>query len=74
MTDKNVTGDGEGENMIWPWPGHEEHGVQRLLMNGACCGRICKQCNVAEVHVVIPPGGGRFEGEFDIEPILSGSA
>ena len=60
--------------LVWPWDGHEACQVHRLSIDGVVCGRICKRCNVVQVFLIGPPGGGDVEGTFDIERVPSGSA
>ena len=59
-------------SMTWPWEGHEECQVYRLMRDGEECGRICKRCMVVEIHLVAE--SGHIEVELDIEIVPSGSA
>jgi hypothetical protein len=59
--------------MVWPWPGHEGCPVHRVFLRGQPCGRICRRCDVLEVHMLAEPGEA-FSETLDIEPFPSGSA
>lgn len=64
---------GDCEAMTWPWSGHEHcESVHLARIRGELCGRVCKTCSVAEVHLLGPPGGGPFSGHFDLDPIPVG--